>query len=470
MSELPTITELISMLHQKKTTSAEVISGIKKNVDEYEPSVNAFINLFLDEALREAKKADEWDYMQGKTPGLAGIPIAVKDNICVKDKPCTCASRILEGFVSPYDATVIKRLKKAGAIIVGKTNMDEFAMGASNETSAYGPVRNPLNTDRVPGGSSGGSAAAVAYGAAVAALGSDTGGSVRQPASFCGLVGFRPSYGRVSRYGLVAFSSSLDQIGPITKNVEDAALIYSIIAGPDVDDSTTYPCWPEEVNLTGKLPDGVRIGVIKECFDDLEDNKIKDAILSSFKESRITLIEVSLPLVKFSISAYYLLAMSEASSNLARYDGIRYGARTEDKNLRETYFSTRGSGFGKEVKRRILVGTFGLSAGYIEAYYNKALAYRASLAKEFDNAFKKVDFLLSPTAPTPAFKLGEKIDDPLQMYLSDIYTTPAALAGLPAISIPAKEMVDGLPIGIHIVAPRFKDSAILEFAHAIEKI
>ncbi|TET22422.1 MAG: Asp-tRNA(Asn)/Glu-tRNA(Gln) amidotransferase subunit GatA [Candidatus Stahlbacteria bacterium] len=470
MSKLPSIAELILLIAREERKATEIIEEIKGNIGRKESEANAYINLFLDEALAQAKQLDASGSKPDEEKPLQGIPIAIKDNICVSGKPCTCASRILEGFIAPYDATVVARLKDAGAIIVGKTNLDEFAMGSSNENSAYGPVQNPLDTERVAGGSSGGSAAAVAYGGAVAALGSDTGGSARQPAAFCGLVGFRPSYGRVSRYGLVAFASSLDQVCPITRTVQDAALIYSIIAGPDPCDSTTYPAEPEEMDLAGEIPEGIKVGLIKECFDDLEDERMGDAVLRSFREARVELVEVSIPLVRLSVAGYQLLAMAEASSNLARYDGIRYGRRIERLGLRETYFATRGEGFGDEVTRRILIGTFGLSEGYIDAYYNTALRYRAALAAEFEEAFKKVDFLLSPTAPTPAFKLGEKIRDPLAMYLSDIFTAPAALAALPAISIPAPDKVDGLPVGIQITAPRFADAKLLEFAHAVERL
>ena len=470
MNELPTIAELAFELDQGQVKAADVIRQIKKNVEIHEKDVNAYINLNLDDAETQAKETDDTEYPAGKTPDLAGIPIAIKDNICVKGWPCFCASKILEGFVAPYDATVIKRLRAAGAIFVGKTNLDEFAMGASNETSAYGPVRNPLDLERVPGGSSGGSAAAVAYGGAVAALGSDTGGSVRLPAAFCGLVGFRPSYGRVSRWGLVAFASSLDQIGPLTRTVEDAVLLYSVIAGPDPDDSTTYPREPEEIDLTGEIPEGVKVGIIKECFDDLENRRIADAVMRPLEDAGVQLVEVNVPLVRLSVAGYYLLAICEASSNLARYDGIRYGLRVDKLGLRETYSATRGNGFGDEIKRRILLGTFGLSAGYIDAYYNTALRYRAALAKQYADAFGKVDFLLSPIYPTTAFRLGEKIDDPLAMYLGDIYTTSNALAALPCISIPAPDKVDNLPVGIQLTAPRFADAKLLEFAHAVEKI
>ncbi len=470
MNGLPTIAELAFALDQGDAKAVEVIAEIRKNIETHESDVNAYVNLYQNEATAQAKEADAGEYPAGKTPDLTGIPIAIKDNICVRGWPCTCASRILNGFLSPYDATVVKRLKAAGAIIVGKTNLDEFAMGASSETSACGPVKNPLDMERVPGGSSGGSAAAVAYGGAVAALGSDTGGSVRQPAAFCGLVGFRPSYGRISRYGLVAFASSLDQVGPITQTVEDAAILYSVIAGPDPDDSTTYPQEPEEMDLTGQIPRGTKVGVMKECFTDLQDRRIADAVMRPFADAGIELVEVSLPLVRLSVAAYHLLAMSEVSSNLARYDGIRYGRRVEKLGLKDTYFTSRGQGFGDEVKRRILIGTFGLSEGYIDAYYNTALRYRAALATQYEAAFEKADFLLSPTAPTTAFKLGERTNDPLAMYLSDVFTAPAALAALPCISIPAKDTVDGLPAGIQLTAPRWKDSQLLEFAHAVEQI
>lgn len=465
---MDSLTEIAARLKSGEVKSAEVVEEVAANIEKHEPRVNAYINLYLQEAKDEARRIDNTRYEV--RPPLAGIPIAVKDNICVKGWPCTCASRILEGFRSPYDATVVKRLRTAGAIIVGKTNLDEFAMGASNETSAYGPVHNPLDLERVPGGSSGGSAAAVAYAGAVAALGSDTGGSVRQPAAFCGVVGFRPSYGRVSRWGLVAFASSLDQVGPITRTVADAALLYSAVAGPDPDDSTTYPEKPARMDLTGEIPKGVKVGIMKECFDDLEDGQIKAAVLAPFQRAGVGLVEVNLPLVRLSVAGYYLLVMSEVSSNLARYDGVRYGLRVGKLGLHETYFATRGAGFGDEVKRRILLGTFGLSAGYIDAYYNTALEYRAALVKQYAEVFEKVDFLLSPTMPTTAFRLGEKISDPLEMYLADVFTASNALAALPCISIPAPDKVDGLPVGIQITAPRGEDAKLLEFAHAVEQL
>ncbi|MBD3285784.1 Asp-tRNA(Asn)/Glu-tRNA(Gln) amidotransferase subunit GatA [candidate division WOR-3 bacterium] len=470
MKELPAIADLSFGLLRGSIKAQDVVADIRDNIEKREVNINAYINHYIDQAETQARRADESGYPEDETADLKGIPVAVKDNICVKGWPCTCASNILNGFIPPYEATAVKRLREKGVILLGKTNLDEFAMGASNETSAYGPVRNPLDPGRVPGGSSGGSAAAVAYGGAVAALGSDTGGSIRQPASFCGLVGLRPSYGRVSRWGLVAFSSSLDQIGPITKTVEDAALLYSIIAGPDENDSTTCPQPPDEIRLTGRIPEGIKVGMITECFEEIKDSRIAEAVRSPFIKAGIDIQEISIPLVRLSVAGYYLLVVSEASSNLARYDGIRYGKRISKLGLTETYFATRSQGFGDEVTRRILLGTFGLSAGYIDAYYNTALSYRAELAKQFKKAFDEVDFLLTPTTPTVAFKLGEKIQDPLDMYLSDIFTASSALAALPSISIPAPDKVDGLPVGIQLIAPRWKDSELLEFAHAVEKI
>ncbi len=468
MSSIAPLSELIPALKRKECTAYDIIEQVRRNINDNETDINAFINVFLEQAQTQALELDNKNIRPNPKKPLAGLPIAIKDNICVKGESCTCASKILADFISPYDATVVKRLKNAGAIIIGKTNLDEFAMGSSNETSTFGVVRNPLDKTKVAGGSSGGSAAVIAYGGAAAALGSDTGGSARQPAAFCGLVGFRPSYGRVSRYGLVAFASSLDQICPITQTVEDAALIYSIIAGPDENDSTTYPQTPDIMELTEKLPQGTRIAYIKECFDDL-DSEMKQAIMRPFQDTGIDLIELSLPLVKQSVAAYLILTFAEASSNLARYDGIRYGLRVAKKGLMETYFATRGQGLGKEVKRRILIGTFGLSEGYIDAYYNTALKYRAALSKQYADAFAKVDFLLSPTAPSTAFKIGEKKDNPLSMYLSDIYTTSNALAALPSISIPSPYKIENLPVGIQLTAPRRQDAKLLGFAHALER-
>ncbi|MBI4357934.1 MAG: Asp-tRNA(Asn)/Glu-tRNA(Gln) amidotransferase subunit GatA, partial [Candidatus Omnitrophica bacterium] len=413
--------------------------------------------------------------VRGNGP-LWGIPISVKDNIVTEGWETTCASQILKGFIPPYDATVIRKLREAGAIIFGKCNMDEFAFGSSCETSCYGPTRNPWNLDYVPGGSSGGSAAAVASGMALAALGSDTGGSIRQPASFCGVVGLKPTYGRVSRYGLVAFGSSLDQIGPITKTVEDAALLMNVLAGHDGLDSTSanVPV-PDYTMFLGINVKGLRIGLPKEYFvkglDPEVDKSIKEAV-RVLQDLGAQVVEIDLPHMKYAVAVYYVVAVAEASSNLGRFDGVEYGFRHETQDLREMYFETRDQGFGAEAKRRILLGTFVLSAGYYDAYYLKGLKVRTLIKQDFDEAFKKVDVILGPTAPTPPFKLGEKLDDPLSMYLSDIYTISANLAGVPAMSIPCGFSRGGvtppLPIGMQLMAKPFDEETIFRVASAYE--
>ncbi|MDW7988197.1 MAG: Asp-tRNA(Asn)/Glu-tRNA(Gln) amidotransferase subunit GatA, partial [candidate division WOR-3 bacterium] len=406
---------------------------------------------------------------------LAGIPIAIKDNICVEGELTTCASRILYNFISPYNATAVKRLKEAGAIIIGKTNLDEFAMGSSSETSYFGAVKNPLNPDYVPGGSSGGSAAVVAYGGSIGALGSDTGGSIRQPASFCGVVGLKPTYGRVSRYGLVAFASSLDCIGPITRNVCDAALIFSVIAGYDPYDATT-------VNLPVDLlvPDKNKIteytiGIPKEYIEleseiDNEVKKIFDETINELKKIVRSVKIISLPLFQYHLACYYLICTAEASSNLARYDGVRYGLREKCESLIEMYEKTRDIGFGREVKRRILLGTYALSKGYYEEYYGTAQKVRNLIKKDFAEAFKQCDIIITPTSPTLPFKLNERITNPLAMYRSDLFTTGVSLAGIPAISVPAPSTSNGFSVGIQIIGRPFCEKEILNCALAIEEL
>jgi aspartyl-tRNA(Asn)/glutamyl-tRNA(Gln) amidotransferase subunit A len=401
------------------------------------------------------------------------VPVAIKDNLMIEGAPTTCSSKILKGYIAPYDATVIERLKSADAVFLGKTNLDEFAMGSSTENSAFGATRNPWNLDCIPGGSSGGSAAAVASLMAPVAIGSDTGGSIRQPAACCGVQGLKPTYGRVSRYGLVAFASSLDQIGTFTRTAQDAALLMNIISGHDEKDATSAPNAVPDYTaaLNGSL-NGLRIGLPKEYFIDGVDAQVASAVADAvkvFEKLGATVTEISLPHTKYAVAAYYIIAPCEASANLARYDGVRFGLRAESDNLMEEYQNTRGQGFGPEVKRRIMLGTYALSAGYYDAYYGKALKVRTLITKDFDNAFNKVDVILTPTAPTTAFKIGEKAKDPLQMYLSDIFTISCNLAGLPGMSVPCGFSKCGLPAGLQIMGPHFGEETILRVAHNFEK-
>ena len=403
---------------------------------------------------------------------LAGVPIAVKDVFATKDVRTTAGSKVLENFISPYDATVVTRLEEAGAVILGKTNCDEFAMGSSNENSGFRPVRNPHDRTCVPGGSSGGSAAVVANGTAVTSIGSDTGGSIRQPASFCGVVGLKPTYGRVSRYGLIAFASSLDHVGPFGKSVKDVALMLQVMAGRDPLDSTSADVpVPRYIEQIERPVHGLRIGVPREYFGEGLDAEVRTAVEDGIQElaaAGCEIVPISLPHTEYAIPAYYIVATAEASSNLARYDGVRYGLRREGKSLSEMYRRTRDAGFGAEVKRRIMLGTFVLSAGYYDAYYLKGQRVRSLLARDFDQAFAKVDAIVTPTAPTPAFRLGEKTDDPLAMYLADIFTVTADLVGVPGISIPCGKSEDRLPIGMQILARHFDEPILLRIAHAAE--
>jgi aspartyl-tRNA(Asn)/glutamyl-tRNA(Gln) amidotransferase subunit A len=472
MSELcdRTIHELGAGLRQGGFSATEIVTSVAARIAAREPRVNAYITRRIDQAL---KQANELARPSAKSPALYGIPVAIKDNICTKGILTTCGSHILSNFISPYDAFVIERIKAAGGIIIGKTNLDEFAMGASNETSYYGPVRNPLDESRVPGGSSGGSAAAVAYGGAIAALGSDTGGSVRQPAAFCGVVGLKPTYGRVSRYGLVAFASSLDQIGPLTRDVTDAAIMLQVIAGRDLNDSTSVAT-PVESIVPSADVSGIRLGLAKECFGEGLDPATGDAVqamVTAITPRCRQMTEVSLPSLRFAIQTYYMVCMAEASSNLARYDSVRYGLRVEGcATLDEQYEKTRGAGFNDEVKRRILLGTFGLSKGSIEEYYGTGQKVRTLIRRDFEQAFRDVDVIIAPTTPTPAFKLGEKAKDPLAMYLADIYTAAPSLAGLPAISIPCKTRVNGLPVGLQVIGRAFDEKTVLKVAYAFEQL
>ncbi len=409
-----------------------------------------------------------------KNKELLGIPIAIKDNICVEDELTTCSSHILDGFKSPYDATVIKKLKDNGAVLIGKTNMDEFAFGSSCETSCYGPTHNPWDLGRIPGGSSGGSAAAIAADEAIAALGSDTGGSIRQPASLCGVVGLKPTYGRVSRYGLIAFASSLDQIGPITKSVEDSALLLKIIAGYDENDSTSVDIEvPDYAKALVKDVKDITVGIPQEYFLEGLDEEVKESVNSALNVLRdlgVETKEISLPHTEHAVSVYYILAPAEASSNLARFDGVQYGLRTKDPaSLVELYMKTKKEGFGQEAKRRIILGTYSLSSGYYDAYYLKALKVRTLIKKDFDEAFKKCDCIVTPTSPTCAFKLKEKLSNPLDMYLSDIFTIPANLAGIPALSVPCGFNRKNLPIGIQFTGKPFDEELLFRIAYAFEQ-
>ncbi len=458
-----------------RVTSVAVTEAMLRTIAQRDGELNAYISLMADTALEKAREVDERAKRGDALGPLAGIPVAVKDLICTKGARTTCGSRMLESFVPPYDATVIGKLKAADAVLIGKTNMDEFGMGSSTETSHFGPTRNPHDPSRVPGGSSGGSAAALASDEAILALGSDTGGSIRQPASFCGVVGLKPTYGRVSRFGLVAYASSLDQIGPMAKNVRDCAVLMGILAGYDPKDSTSVDA--EVPDYTGTLDQGIagmRIGLPKECYGRGLDEAVKSAVLGTvehLKAAGSQVSEVSLPHTEVAIATYYILAMAEASANLARYDGVKYGFRAEGtKDLSDMYCRTRSEGFGDEVKRRIMLGTYTLSAGYYDAYYRKAQKVRTLIARDFEQALEPCDVLITPTSPTVAFKLGEKLDDPLQMYLSDIYTISANLAGVPALSAPCGVSPEGLPIGLQIFGRPFEEGTVLRAAYSVERV
>jgi aspartyl-tRNA(Asn)/glutamyl-tRNA(Gln) amidotransferase subunit A len=449
-------------LLEKDYEPPEVLNSVFKRIDSVEKDIKAFVTI--------NKNADA----RNKKGKLAGIPVLIKDNICVKDEETTCGSRILKGFKPPYDATVTKRLRDEGAVLIGKANMDEFAFGSSCETSCYGPTKNPWDLERIPGGSSGGSASAVAADETIIALGSDTGGSIRQPASLCGVVGLKPTYGRVSRYGLIAFASSLDQIGPITKDVRDAAITLNVIAGYDEMDSTSVDMpVPDYTKSLIKDVSGLRIGVPKEYFIEGIDKEVEASVrkaIDLFKDLGAKITDISLPHTQYAVSTYYIVAPAEASSNLARFDGVQYGFRAEGANdLIDMYIKTRSKGFGNEAKRRILLGTYCLSTGYYDAYYLKAQKVRTKIKEDFDDAFKSCDCIITPTAPTPAFKIGEKVDDPLSMYLSDIFTISANLAGLPAMSIPCGFSKDDLPIGLHILAKPFDEETIFRVAYTFEQ-
>ncbi|MDI6890078.1 MAG: Asp-tRNA(Asn)/Glu-tRNA(Gln) amidotransferase subunit GatA [Thermodesulfovibrionales bacterium] len=469
-----TISEARNLLDRKEISVKDLVRSLYERVDAVEERVKAFVTITRDEAFKMAEEVEKEITEKTKVTGpLIGIPLAIKDNICTKGILTTCSSKILSNFISPYESTATSRLIEQGYVLIGKTNMDEFAMGSSTENSGFQVTRNPWNLERIPGGSSGGSASAVASDECIAALGSDTGGSIRQPAALCGVVGLKPTYGRVSRYGLVAFASSLDQIGPITKNVRDAVILMNIISGHDPLDSTSAPLpVPDFTAVLGQEIKGIKIGVPKEYFIEGMDREVEVSVKEAIKnlESLGAIsVEVSLPHTGYAVATYYVLATSEASSNLARYDGMRYGLRVEGKDLVDTYMNTRANGFGAEVKRRIMLGTYALSSGYYEAYYRKAQQVRTLIKKDFEKAFQVVDVIVTPTSPTAAFKLGEKIADPLQMYLSDIFTISVNLAGVPGISIPCGFTSNNLPIGLQLIGRHFDEESILKVAYAYEQ-
>ncbi|MFX1356159.1 MAG: Asp-tRNA(Asn)/Glu-tRNA(Gln) amidotransferase subunit GatA [Promethearchaeota archaeon] len=467
--------ELIEKIRNKEVKVQDIIQEIFRRIDETENQIHSFATLSRDKAHKKAKLYDE-RLKQGKKVGrIYGLPLANKDLICIKDFPTTCCSKILEGFKPPYDASVIQRLENEGIIHIGNTNMDEFAMGSSTETSCYGPTYNPWDTSRVPGGSSGGAASSIAIGQTIFALGSDTGGSIRCPASFCGVVGLKPTYGRVSRYGLIAFANSLDQIGTITKCVYDAALMLEIIAGKDPLDSTSVNIKVDHYTEELQKPiEKKLIGIPQEFFGDGINNQVKNTVNKTIKrlESLGTeSVEITIPHLEFTVPTYYLICMSEASSNLARYDGLRYGKMSSDASgdIYDVFSRTRIRKFGAEVRRRIFLGTYALSAGYYDMYYIKSLKVRNLIKKDFEEAYKKCDFIVSPTMPTTAFKVGEKVDDPLKMYMDDILTCPINLAGLPAISIPCGHDSNDLPIGFQIIGNYFDEKGILNVAYQLEQ-
>ena len=467
-----TIDSTRTAIAAKQITASELVKQFYRKIKAEDPEIHAYLTLSEDRALKQAKRIDDLASKGDPLPPLAGVPVGIKDVMVIKGVRTTAGSKILENFIPPYDCTAVARLEAAGAIVLGKMNCDEFAMGSSNENSAYGPVRNPRDKSRVPGGSSGGSAAAVAAGTAVATLGSDTGGSIRQPASFCGVVGLMPTYGRVSRYGLIAFASSLDHIGPLTKTVKDAAILLRIIAGRDPLDSTSadVPIPDYEADLA-KPVRGLKIGVPKEYFSEGLDAEVRAAIeagIAKLLAAGCEIIPISLPHTAYAIPTYYVIATAEASANLARFDGVRYGYRAKGaRTLTEVYRKSRDEGFGAEVKRRIMLGTYALSSGYYDAYYLKAQRVRTLLTRDFAQAFQKVDAIVTPTAPTPAFKLGEKSDNPLAMYLADIYTVTADLAGIPGISVPCGN-TQSVPIGLQVLGKHFDESTVLRVASSIE--
>ncbi|HEV8417056.1 MAG TPA: Asp-tRNA(Asn)/Glu-tRNA(Gln) amidotransferase subunit GatA [Bryobacteraceae bacterium] len=468
-----TIDSIRADLLDKKTSAEEIAREALKFAEAENPKTNAYLTFAPERALASARAVDQ-KIAAGEDPGpLAGVPIAIKDVILTRGLRTTCGSRMLETYIPPYDATAVIRIEQAGGVIIGKTNCDEFAMGSSNENSAFGPVRNPVALDRVPGGSSGGSAAVVAQGTAVLSLGSDTGGSIRQPASFCGVTGVTPTYGRVSRYGLTAFASSLDHIGPFSRTVRDSARLLQVMAGRDEMDSTSaFAPVPDYVAALDGNIRGMKIGIPKEFFDGLasDTGDVIQAAIQTLQKLGGEIREIRLPHTSYAVGCYYIICTAEASSNLARYDGVRYTRRSESAGtLQEMYRQTRDEGFGAECKRRIMLGTYVLSSGYYDAYYLKAQKVRALVARDYEQAFEQVDAIVGPVSPFPAFKLGEKVDDPTAMYLSDIYTVTGDLAGVPCMSVPAGKTPDGLPVGLQIIANHFNETAMFRVADAFER-
>ncbi len=467
-----TVASIRAGLLEKRFSARELASEALRFAEKENPSTNAYLTFAPERTLKVAARVDEELAQTGSIPPLGGVPLGVKDVIVTKGLRTTCGSQILADYIPPYDATAVFRLEAEGAMVMGKLNCDEFAMGSSNENSAFGPVRNPRALDRVPGGSSGGSAACVAQGTAVVSLGSDTGGSIRQPASFCGVVGVTPTYGRVSRYGLAAFASSLDHVGPFARNVEDAALVLRSMAGRDELDATSAFAPVDDYAASMKTSiQGLKVGLPKEYFEGLnaETSKVISAAVKQLETLGCAVQEISLPHTQYALSCYYIIATAEASSNLARYDGVRYSKRADGDTLAEMYRNSRGSGFGAEVKRRIMLGTYVLSAGYYDAYYKKAQQVRTLIARDFAEAFNQVDAIVAPVSPFPAFKIGEKLDDPLQMYLSDIYTLTGDLSGVPCMSVPCGESPEGLPIGLQVFARHFDESTMFRVAYHYEQ-
>lgn len=468
---LLTASESRRALDNHEISSVELTNAYLSRIQAIEPKIHSYLHLMTDVALGQANAADK-RIESGDVQDMTGIPVALKDILCTTDAPTTAASKILEGYVSPYDATVVTKLREQGAVFLGKTNTDEFAMGSSTENSAFGPTRNPWDESRVPGGSSGGSAAAVAAREAALSLGSDTGGSIRQPAGFCGIVGLKPTYGRVSRFGLLPFASSLDQIGPFARTVEDAAMMLRAISGKDKMDSTSAPIdVPSFTEKFGTDLKGVKIGVADEYSVDGMEPGVQNAMQAALKQLQdlgAELVEISLPHTRYALATYYITAPAEASANLARYDGVRFANRIDGDNLVDTYMKTRGQGFGAEVKRRIMLGTYALSSGYYDAYYVKAQKVRTLIKQDFDAAFERVDAIVAPTSPTVAFELGSRTDDPYAMYLADVFTIPANMAGIPGVSIPAG-FSDGLPVGMQLLGKPFDESTVLGIAHTYEQ-
>lgn len=474
MSELPwqSAFELRAQVASGERSAVDVTRAYLARAEALNPKLRCFLTVDYEGALAAAAQVDRARSAGEELGPLAGVPVAIKDNLCTRGLRTTCASKILEAYVPPYDAHVVEALRRAGAVIVGKTNLDEFAMGSSNENSAFGEVANPWDLSRAPGGSSGGSACATAAGLATVALGSDTGGSVRQPAAFCGITAIKPTYGRVSRYGLVAFASSLDQVGPMARSVREAAAVLEVVAGHDPRDATSAE---RETGAYVAACDrgvrGLRVGVVRDLLDGLQDSDVRtsvEAALGALEKAGATLVDVSLPHAEHAVSVYYLIATAEASSNLARFDGIRYGLRVQGEDLTDTYTKTRAQGFGPEVRRRIMLGTYALSAGYYDAFYLKAQRVRTLIRRDYDTAFEHCDVVCTPTTPTPAFSLGEKTGDPLQMYLADIFTLPPSLAGVAALSTPCGLSKEGLPLGLQLVAPPFEEEVLCSVAQVVE--